>query len=106
METVFWYISDPVCSISRPGKELKFFQKKEINPDETVFFNFEIDPMRDLSYPDANGKRLLEPGDFHIQVGNQKLTFELVEQLRTTASVSASDIRSQINIKNCQRLGR
>ena len=93
METVFWYVSDPVCSISRPGKELKFFQKKEINPGETVVFNFEIEPMRDLSYPDANGQKLLEAGDFYVQVGNQKLTFELVENLRT-ASVLEAGIRS------------
>lgn len=95
METVFWYISDPVCSVSRPIKELKYFQKKPINPGETVLFRFEIDPIRDLSYPDANGQRLLEPGAFYIQVGNQKLTFELVENLRTTAAFSAEDIRSQ-----------
>ena len=95
METVFWYISDPVCSISRPGKELKYFQKKEINPGDTVVFNFEIDPLRDLSYPDANGQRLLEPGDFYIQVGNQKLTFELVEHLHTATTISAADIHSQ-----------
>ena len=98
-ETVFWYISDPVCSISRPGKELKFFQKKEINPGETVVFSFEIDPQRDLSYPDGKGKRLLEAGDFYIQVGNQKLTFELVENLRSTAAVSAAAIGSQIKAK-------
>ena len=102
LETVFWYISDPVCSISRPGKELKFFQKKEINPGETVVFNFEIDPVRDLSYPDATGKRLLEPGDFYIQVGNQKLEFELVENLRTTAAVSAAVIGSQATAKTAK----
>ena len=102
METVFWYISDPVCSISRPGKELKYFQKKEINPSETVVFSFEIDPMRDLSYPDANGQRLLEPGDFYIQVGNQKLKFELVEQLHTTASISAGDIGSQTTTRTAK----
>ena len=78
-ETVFWYVSQPVSSISRPVKELKYFEKKEINPGETVVFKFEIEPTRDLSYPDAAGRRLLEPGDFHISVNNQKLTFELVE---------------------------
>jgi hypothetical protein len=64
-----------------------------------VVFNFEIDPIRDLSYPDANGKRLLESGDFHVQVGNQKLTFELVESLRTTAAVSSAVIGSQATAK-------
>ncbi len=76
-ETVLWYISDPVCSISRPMKELKYFEKKEINAGEKVVFKFEIDPMRDLSYTDANGKRFVESGDFYIHVGNQKVKFEL-----------------------------
>jgi beta-glucosidase len=78
-ETVFWFISDPVCSVSRPMKELKHFEKKTINPGETVVFTFEIDPMRDLSHPDSTGKRLLEAGDFHVRIKDQKLTFELVD---------------------------
>lgn len=78
-ETVLWYISDPVCSISRPMKELKYFEKKEIAPGDKVNYTFEIDPMRDLSYPDRTGKRLLEPGDFYVYVNGQKLKFELTE---------------------------
>jgi beta-glucosidase len=78
-ETVLWYISDPACSISRPMKELKFFEKKEINGGEKVAYQFEIDPMRDLSYTDGTGKRLLETGDYYVMVNNQKLKFELVE---------------------------
>jgi beta-glucosidase len=76
-ETVFWYISDPVCSISRPMKELKYFEKKSIKPGETVVFTFEIAPLRDLSYCDSTGKRLLEAGDFHVRVKDQQVSFEL-----------------------------
>lgn len=79
VETVLWYISDPACSISRPVKELKFFSKKAIIPGEKAVFTFEIDPERDLSYPDETGKRLLEPGDFYVFVNGQRLKFELVE---------------------------
>lgn len=78
-ETVFWFISDPACSISRPVKELKFFEKQPINPGETVVFTFVIDPMRDLSYPNSDGQKLLEAGDFHIRVMDRKVTFELVD---------------------------
>lgn len=77
-ETVLWYISDPACSISRPMKELKYFEKKEINAGEKAIFIFEIDPMRDLSYTDTTGKRIVEAGDFYIHVGNQKVKFEIV----------------------------
>jgi beta-glucosidase len=78
-ETVLWYITDPVASISRPVKELKFFEKKNIKAGETVNYTFEIDPMRDLSYPDATGINNLEEGEFTIQVGNEKLKVELVK---------------------------
>jgi beta-glucosidase len=76
-EAVLWYIADPVASISRPMKELKFFEKKEIAAGQKTVFKFEIDPMRDLSFPDADGKRHLEAGDFYLMAGNQKVKFQL-----------------------------
>lgn len=78
-ETVFWYISDQVCTISRPMKELKYFEKKEIASGNKSIFKFEIDPMRDLSFTDSNGNKILEEGDFFIHVGNQKINFKLTE---------------------------
>ncbi|MDP4291420.1 MAG: glycoside hydrolase family 3 N-terminal domain-containing protein [Bacteroidota bacterium] len=78
-ETVLWYISDPVALISRPMKELKFFEKKELKAGEKKVFRFEIDPQRDLSFPDARGTRHLENGDFYLIVNNQKVKFELTE---------------------------
>lgn len=78
-ETVLWYINDPACSISRPMKELKFFEKKEIAAGAKSVYKFEIDPMRDLSYVDADGKRFLESGDYYVIVNNQKVKFEVTE---------------------------
>lgn len=78
-ETVHWYISDPSCSVSRPMKELKFFEKKELAKGEKSVFRFEIDPERDLSYTDDNGNQLLETGDFYVIVNNQKTKFEIID---------------------------
>ena len=78
-ETVLWYVSDPFCTISRPMKELKFFEKQSLNAGESRVFRFDIDPMRDLSDTDATGKRFLEPGEFIVSVGGRKLTFEVVD---------------------------
>jgi beta-glucosidase len=78
-ETVLWYIADPVASISRPIKELKYFEKKAIKAGEKVIYQFEIDPMKDLSYSDANGNRILEEGDFYIYAGDKKLNIELIK---------------------------
>lgn len=78
-ETVFWYVSDPVASISRPVKELKYFEKKEIKSGEKATYTFQIDPMRDLSFTDATGKRLFEAGDFYLYVNDQKVKFEVTD---------------------------
>ncbi|MDB5016124.1 MAG: bglX 14 [Mucilaginibacter sp.] len=78
-ETVLWYISSHASSISRPVKELKYFEKEEINIGGKRVFKFELDPYRDLSFPDADGKRHLEAGDFYLLAGNQKIKFELID---------------------------
>jgi len=78
-ETVLWYISDPACSISRPMKELKYFDKKELAPGVKTIFKFEIDPIRDLSFTDADGKRFLESGDYYVIVNDQKIKFAIID---------------------------
>lgn len=78
-ETVLWYINDPACTISRPMKELKYFDKKELAAGAKTTFKFEINPMRDLSYTDATGKRFLEAGDYFVMVNNQKVKFTISE---------------------------
>jgi beta-glucosidase len=78
-ETVFWFIADPVCSVSRPMKELKFFEKKELKSGESTVYRFEIDPIRDLSYVNSNGDKLLESGEFFLMVKDQKVKFELID---------------------------
>ncbi len=78
-ETALWFITDPVASITRPVKELKFFEKENLKAGEKKTFQFEIDPMRDLSFPDSNGIRHLESGDFFLMINDQKLKFELID---------------------------
>lgn len=76
-ETVQWYICDPYSTITRPVKELKHFEKKMIPAGESCTFEFEIDPMRDLSYVDWKGDRILEPGDYYIIVKGHKVRLTL-----------------------------
>lgn len=78
-ETLLWFISDPVATISRPMKELKFFDKKVIKAGERVVYRFEIDPSRDLSFVDAQGDRHLEAGEFFVTVKDQKVRFEIID---------------------------
>lgn len=76
-ETVHWFISDPYCSISRPIKELKHFEKRFLKKGETAIFSFEIDPQRDYSYIDESGNRFLEEGDYYVLVKDQKVKIEI-----------------------------
>lgn len=78
-ETVLWFIKDPYASISRPVKELQYFDKKMLKAGEKVTYRWEIDPMRDLSYVDSRGDKHLESGDYFVIVNDQKIKFELVD---------------------------
>ncbi len=73
LETVHWFICDPVSSISRPVKELKCFEKQLIKAGETKVFRFNIDTERDLSFVDSDGKRFLEAGDYYLMVKDRKV---------------------------------
>jgi len=79
VETVHWFIQDPVSSISRPIKELKHFEKQLLKKGETKTYKFEINPERDLSFVDGEGKRFLEAGDYNILVKNKKIKIEIVD---------------------------
>lgn len=78
-ETVLWYIKDPFATISRPMKELQFFEKKLIKSGEKRIYRFEIKPMRDLSYVDSFGNKHLESGNYFVIVNDQKVAFEIID---------------------------
>ncbi len=78
-ETVMWFISDPYCSITRPVRELKHFEKKVLKPGETAVVEFNINPWRDLSYVDSKGNRFLEAGEYNVIVNGKKITLNLTE---------------------------
>ena len=78
-ETVHFFIADPACrTLTRPVKELKYFDKKMIKKGETQTFTFEIDPERDFGHYDHDGHWFLEPGEYDVIVGDQtvKLTMK------------------------------
>lgn len=79
METVHWFISDPVSTISRPVKELKNFEKQLIKKGETKTFKFNIDLLRDLGFINGEGNRFLEDGEYYIIVKDKKVKINLVE---------------------------
>ena len=79
-EVVQLYVQDPACSVERPVKELKGFQKVFLKAGEkkTVRFSLGTDA---LSFFDAsNHAWVAEPGAFNLLVGASS------EDIRATAS--------------------
>ena len=78
-ETVHWFISDPYCSITRPVKELKHFEKQLLKAGEMKTFRFDIDLERDFGFVNEDGKRFLEAGEYNIHVQGQTVKIELID---------------------------
>lgn len=79
-ETVLWFIRDPVASITRPLKELKHFEQASIPVGGSRVFRFEINPRRDLSFPNAEGELILEPGRIILFAGPEKTEFTVTNE--------------------------
>lgn len=76
-ESVLWFLFDEVGSISRPVKDLKFYEKRSLKPGESADFSFTVKPMESLSFPNKKGEWILEDGYFTLTVGNLKTRFKL-----------------------------
>lgn len=76
-EAVLWFIHDEVASISRPVKDLKYYEKISLEPGETKTVQFSIAPLRDLTFPDKKGNPILENGYFNLMVGPLNARFNL-----------------------------
>ncbi len=79
-EAVLWFLHDEVASLSRPIRDLKYYDKKLIKPGESATYSFTIRPNESLWFPDKTGKQILEDGYFTLMVGNQKTRFKLSRQ--------------------------
>lgn len=67
-ETVQLYIRDYAASVIRPVKELKAFKKIMLKAGETKAVSFTL-TKNDLSFFDASGNSIIEPGKFSVFVG-------------------------------------
>lgn len=73
-ETVLLYLNDVVASVTRPVKQLKGFEKVELQPGEEKRLRFTLTP-RDLSFIGVDMRRIVEPGEFKVTIGNESVPF-------------------------------
>jgi beta-glucosidase len=67
-EVVQLYVRDKVASMVRPLQELKAFQRVEIEPGASRTLTFYL-PVDMLNFTRKDGKRIVEPGEFELQIG-------------------------------------
>lgn len=67
-EIVQLYTRDLVGSLTRPVKELKGFQRVELEPGESREVRFDLH-TDDLAFHNAEMQRVTEPGQFHLWIG-------------------------------------
>lgn len=77
-EPVLLYSSDLVASIVPDSRRLRAFTKVSLEPGETKTVSLTI-KASDLAFVGADGKWILEEGDFNIQVGDQSVAVSCTE---------------------------
>jgi beta-glucosidase len=81
-EVVQLYIKDILCSVDRPEKELKGFNKISLNPGEEKLIEFTID-KNVLSFFDITTKSwLAEPGEFEVMIGSSSRDIKLKDKFK------------------------
>ncbi|CBG88121.1 glycoside hydrolase family 3 N-terminal domain-containing protein [Citrobacter rodentium] len=68
-EVVQLYVRDKVASMVRPVKELKAFQRVGLDAGARATLTFYL-PVDMLNFTRRDGKRVVEPGEFELMVGN------------------------------------
>ena len=80
-EVIQVYVHDKVATQVRPLQELKAFQRVTLSPGETATLTFTL-PVEMFNFTRRDGKRIVEPGEFELQVG-----------------ASSADIREVVNVQ-------
>ena len=83
-EVVQLYIGDIVTSYSWTDRELKAFQRVELEPGESETVAFDI-PVSDCTIVDSEANRIVEPGEFEVLIGHSSCREDLK---RTTFTVA------------------
>lgn len=83
-EVVQLYIGDIVTSYSWTDRELKAFQRVELEPGKSKTVAFDI-PVSDCTIVDSEANRIVEPGEFEVLIGHSSRREDLK---RTTFTVA------------------
>ena len=98
------YVRDKLATCVRPVRELKAFGRISLEPGEQVIIEFGL-PTDMLNFTNSHGERIVEPGEFEIQIGESSAAIKLsavatlVGEVRTL--VRGWRMESSFEVKAC-----
>jgi beta-glucosidase len=76
------YVSDPKCSVMRPAKELKGFQKVMLQAGESKQVSMKVPVSSFAFYSEEAKKWVVEPGQFVLQVNSSSADNKLMQKIK------------------------
>lgn len=77
-ESILLFINDMVASLTPDVRRLRNFEKIELKSKEKKTVSFYI-PAESLAFVNKDNKKVIESGDFTIQVGSLATTIKCTE---------------------------
>jgi hypothetical protein len=79
------YVRDLLASVVRPVKELKAFSRVELPAGKSARVTFNV-PTDMLCFTGMEGRRIVEPGEFELQVGASSADIRLRAKVNVTGT--------------------
>ena len=92
-EVVQLYVRDEVASVTRPLKELKGFQRVQLEPGETRTVTFTL-ATNQLAFYDSQMQYVLEPGTVKLMVGTSSDDLPLVAEIEVVGETAVLSEKS------------
>ena len=90
------YIRDLVSSVATPVKQLKAFRKISLKPGESTEVRFNV-PVSALSLHDKSMRRVVEPGEFAIYIGESSDDIRLETKITVKDDANADKVNAGVN---------
>ncbi|MBQ1857824.1 MAG: fibronectin type III-like domain-contianing protein, partial [Bacteroidales bacterium] len=78
VEVAQLYVRDLVGSVTRPVKELKYFERIALDAGESREITFEL-PVRELAFWNMDMEKVVEPGAFRLWIAGDSASGEAAE---------------------------
>ncbi|MEV0199129.1 glycoside hydrolase family 3 C-terminal domain-containing protein [Nonomuraea sp. NPDC050691] len=86
------YVATTVGPVRRPARELRAFAKVSLEPGESTVVEFELDARAFAYWDIAEGRWLVAPGGYTVQIGENAATIVAEETVELAGEVIAKEL--------------